>query len=72
MKPTRAMLSALRWLRNRGGDGVFAERNHQVLLAKGDRAPIMRSTWNRLRNAGLVEFYGPRVRVSVNGLAVRL
>lgn len=36
MSATTACLSALKWLRNRNGDGVF-DRN-QVLNAAGERA----------------------------------
>ena len=49
---------ALKWLKDRGGDGVFAERNRQVLLARGERSPVMRKTWNSLCRQGLVEAYG--------------
>lgn len=64
MNPTGSMLAALKWLRNRSGDGVF-EKNHQVLVAAGERAPIMRSTWARLAESELVEFYQDRRRVRV-------
>jgi hypothetical protein len=56
----RAHRDALKWLTDRGGDGVFADRSHQVLLARGEHAPFMRSTWNALRDLGAVEFYGNR------------
>ncbi|TIL30011.1 hypothetical protein [Mesorhizobium sp.] len=56
-------LSALKWLRNRNGDGVF-DRN-QVLVAGGERAPVMRATWNKLQAAELVEFYMERRRLRV-------
>ncbi|RWQ56542.1 MAG: hypothetical protein EOS82_03340 [Mesorhizobium sp.] len=58
-----ACLSALKWLRHRNGDGVF-DRN-QVLVAAGESAPIMRSTWNKLADAKLVEFYHGRRRLRV-------
>jgi hypothetical protein len=67
MTMTKAMTAALKWLANRGGDAAF-DRNG-VALAQGDTAPVTRSTWNKLRDAGLVEFYNPtgkgrgRVRV---------
>lgn len=65
------MKSALLWLRNRNGDGVF-QRN-QVLLAAGEDAPVMRSTWNRLADAGMVERYAERrLRVTAAGLAADL
>jgi hypothetical protein len=69
---TKSQQFALRWLREHGGDGVF-DRNG-VLLAMGERAPIMRTTWNVLGAAGLVEFYNPagkghgRLRVAAPGM----
>lgn len=71
-KATPAMLSALLWLKNRNGDGVF-DRN-QVLTAAGERAPIMRSTWSKLENAGLVERYlnNRRLRITDAGKLVDL
>lgn len=60
MSGSKSMVEAIEWLRERGGDGVFADRSHQVLYACGEKAPFMRSTWNRLRDAGAVEFYGNR------------
>lgn len=72
-KPTDAQLSALKWFVNRNGDGMF-EKNRQVLVAGGERAPIMRATWNRLEALGLVEFYmdGKRLKVTPAGRAVKL
>jgi hypothetical protein len=68
-QPTGAQARALKWLKDRGGDGMFD--NDGVLLAMGELAPFMRSTWNALRDLGLVEFYAPsaikrrgRVRVT--------
>lgn len=55
---TEAGRAALQWLADHGGDGVFAETGNQVLLAQGERAPVMRSTWNALHKLGYVEFYG--------------
>ena len=54
---TKAQTEALDWLRHHNGDGAFDR--HGVLLAAGELAPFMRSTWNRLRDLGLVEFYNP-------------
>ena len=48
---------ALRWLKQRGGDGCFDKNG--VLLARGELAPYMRSTWNALAEMKLVEFYSP-------------
>lgn len=62
---------ALRFLASRGGDGIF-DRNG-VLTVAGERAPFMRSTWNKLRDCGHVEFYNPsgkgrgRCRVTPDG-----
>lgn len=53
---TPAQTSALKWLRDRGGDGCFDKRG--IALAQGETAPVMRSTWNALRDAGEIEFYG--------------
>jgi len=64
---TAPQAAALRWLLARNGDGCFD--NNGVLLAGGELAPFMRSTWSRLAELGLVEFYKPtgkgrgRVRV---------
>jgi hypothetical protein len=52
---TKAQRRALEWLAKRNGDGIFDV--HGVLVAAGERAPFMRSTWNKLRDAGLVEIY---------------
>lgn len=52
---TPARRQALKWLREHNGDGLFGKDG--VLVAAGERAPFMRSTWNALRSAGLVEFY---------------
>lgn len=67
MALTSAQLSALKWLRNRNGDGVFDR--HQVLTAAGERAPVMRATWTKLEHAGLVERYhnNRRLRVTESG-----
>lgn len=70
--PTKSQLSALKWLLNRNGDGMF-DRNG-VLLAGGERAPVMRSTWNSLVKWGLVEEYADRkrLRATLEGKLVRL
>jgi len=71
MRPmTPAQMKALKWLREHGGDGMFDKNG--VLLAAGESAPFMRATWNALRDAGAVEFYGgpqsrSRVRVIASG-----
>ena len=52
--------AALDWLDERGGDGVFADIGNQVLSARGEKAPVMRATWNELSRLGYVEFYGKR------------
>lgn len=56
---TKAQQDALKWLRDHGGDGCFDVNG--VALAGGETAPVTRSTWNALRDAGLVEFYNPRL-----------
>lgn len=52
---TKSQKAALEWLREHNGTGVFDRRG--VLLAAGELAPFMRSTWNALRDAGLVHMY---------------
>lgn len=58
---TEAQRTALRWLKQHNGDGLFSRDG--VLLAAGERAPVMRSTWNALERAGFVEFYAERKRL---------
>lgn len=59
---TKAQEQALKWLREHNGDGLFDRCG--VLVAAGERAPVMRATWNKLRDAGLIEFYNKkRVRI---------
>ncbi|WP_332116029.1 hypothetical protein [Azorhizobium caulinodans] len=60
MKLTEAQANALKWLKDRNGDGCFDKNG--VLLAAGETAPVTRSTWNALRDAGLLEFYNPAGR----------
>lgn len=62
--PTRAQLGHLKWLIAHNGDGVFDRSG--VLLAGGERSGAMRSTWNALRSAGLVEEYAGRARLRVS------
>lgn len=57
---TRAQNDALTWLHAHGGDGVYDR--HGVLLAGGELAPFMRSTWNALQSLGQVEHYKPMGR----------
>lgn len=54
---SEATTKALKWLAGRNADGCFDQNG--VVLAGGQTAPFMRSTWNKLRDAGLVEFYNP-------------
>jgi hypothetical protein len=56
-KVTKSQKDALTWLREHSGDGCLDR--HGVVLAAGELAPFMRSTWNALRDLGLVEFYFP-------------
>lgn len=52
---TDAQKKALKWLQEHNGDGVFDKNN--VLVAAGEKAPVMRMTWNALKDLGHVEFY---------------
>lgn len=69
MSATESQLAALKWLRNRNCDGCFDKT--RVLVAAGERAPVMRSTWNNLQTLGLVEEYmgRKRLRVTAAGLS---
>lgn len=62
---TKSLRDALDWLLNHNSDGVFD--NNQVLLAAGELAPFMRSTWTKLAKEGFVEFYANNRRVKVKG-----
>jgi hypothetical protein len=66
---TPAQKDAVKWLRERNGDGLFDKCG--VVVAGGERAPVMRATWNALRDLGVVEFYGPahkpRARLRLTG-----
>ncbi len=53
---TKSQAAAVKWLRERGGDACFDKNG--VALACGETAPFLRSTWNELQKAGLLEFYG--------------
>lgn len=50
--------AALKWLKERGGDGCFDK--HGVAFAQGETAPFTRHTWNALAEVGLLQFYGGR------------
>lgn len=52
---TKSQEAALKWLYEHNGDGCLDR--YGVVLAGGELAPFMRSTWNALRDAGFVEFY---------------
>jgi hypothetical protein len=66
---TKSQREALQWLKEHNGTGVFDKNG--VLLAAGESAPFMRSTWNALRDAGQIDMWrignrGPaRVAVKV-------
>lgn len=70
---TDAQKAALKWLYAHTGDGLFDKNG--VLVAAGESAPFMRSTWNTLQKLGLVEIYKPngkgrgRVRLTEKGKA---
>ncbi len=60
MTLTAAQSSALKWLSDRGGDGMFDKSG--IVLAYGESAPHTRTTWNQLEALGLVQFYRTRAR----------
>lgn len=65
---TDAQKAALKWLKNRGGDGVFDRT--QCLIARGERAGVNRSTWSRLEALGMIERYGENRRVRITRAGV--
>jgi len=67
MSMSKSMTDAVKWLRDHGGDGVFADKSHQTLYAMGEKAPFMRLTWNQLAANRAVEFYGNRPCPAVGG-----
>lgn len=55
---TQSMRDAYEWLRKRGGDGAFT-KNGLAVLAHGEISRSHgRKTWNLLRGAGVVQYYG--------------
>ena len=54
---TDAQRGALKWLALRNGDGLFDKNG--VLVAACEKAPVRRSTWNRLIDFRLIEHYRP-------------
>ena len=68
---SKSQKEALKWLQEHSGDGVFALNG--TFLAAGEIAPHTRGTWNKLRDAGYVEFYKPtgkgRGRMRLSGKA---
>jgi hypothetical protein len=68
--PTPSMKSALLWLRRRNGDGMFGRDG--VLVAAGERAPVMRATWNRLCMEKFTEEYEGRKRLRITEAGKRL
>lgn len=61
MKLTESQADAYKWLIERNRTGLFDKNG--VLIAGGERAPFMRSTWNILRDLNLIEIIGKRVNI---------
>lgn len=57
LTPTIPQKAALKWLINRNGDGAFDKT--RCLIAAGERAGVLRSTWSKLHDLGLVKIYIP-------------
>jgi hypothetical protein len=57
--------AALKWLRDSGGRATF--NRHGVAFAKGDWRDFMRSTWEELHGAGMVDLDGGRVSLTDYG-----
>mgnify|MGYP001584239681 CR=1 FL=1 len=67
-KLTKAQQQACAWLLEHNGEGVWAKNG--TLLAAGEVAPVMRRTWNTLRDRGLVLFKDRRMALTEAGRAV--
>lgn len=65
---TDAQKAALKWLKNRGGDGLFDKT--RCVVARGERAGVMRVSWIRLEQAGLIERYANNKRVRITRAGV--
>lgn len=63
---TDSQKAALEWLQEHGGTGIFDREG--VLLAAGERAPHMRSTWNVLRDIGLLTIEKRRLTITELGV----
>jgi hypothetical protein len=65
----RSQAFALQWLREHNGDGTIDLNG--VAFAANAAAPVMRATWNVLREHGLIEFYytggETRLRLTLRG-----
>ena len=72
---------ALKWLINRGGEGVitsYGKNNHRALLARGDLCSSPLTIWRSLVEYGLVEISndkliaGTRIKVLPDGYKEKL
>lgn len=52
---TAAQSEALRWFKERGGDGCFVRGG--LVLSRGEIAPHTAATWKALQAAGAVQRY---------------
>jgi hypothetical protein len=64
VKMTKALQKALDWLAAHNGEGHFGGAGN-TLMAAGEIAPFMRSTWNRLEVLGKVKFSHGRKRIQL-------
>lgn len=69
-RATPSQQQAAAWLRDHNSSGVF-DRNG-VLLAAGETAPVMRSTWNALRDLGCVTINRETKRVELTADGIYL
>lgn len=62
---TKAQAEALKWILDRGGDGVRTGPGRTQVLAAGEIAPHLWVTFKALKALGKVEEYGAwRIRVT--------
>ncbi len=68
---TQSQSDALVWLARNGASGVFMKwPQHNCLLAAGNVAPFMYSTWTRLQDKGMLVKQAKTVALTLQGSEV--
>lgn len=67
---TQAQRGALKWLAMHNRDG--AVERWGTIVAAGERSPVMRQTWEKLCELGLIEFYQKKKRARLTQVGTAL